>query len=1750
MNVGTVEAVIRLRNEFSAELNRVVSDMSRASREIEKTGRNMVDLGARTTRLVTVPIVAAGAAVSTAAMDFQSSFAGIEKTVEATAEEFAVLSQGMRDLAKEIPVNVNILNRIGESAGQLGIAKENILDFTKTISTLTTTTNLTAEAAASDFARIVNITQLGQDKFSNLASAVVDLGNNFATTEAEIVTYGLYLAGTGTKAGLTAAEILAVGTAASAAGIQAEAGGTAIQKVWLAMMRAVADGGDKLALFGKTSGRTAQEFADLWRSAPAKAFTEFVEGLGNQTQEMSLKTMKSLSLTDARLTRTIMNLSGAGDLLSRAVTTSTEAFAANNAHTIEAEKRYRTMHSQLRLLGAQFRDVGIEIGTSLFPVMRDLIAATLPFAKRLADIAQWFSALPEPVRAAVVVFAGLTAAIGPAVFVAGQLITAWGTLAGFFPAIVSGVTAVVGVLSGPVGLVALGAALVLAWEPARELYMGLVTTAWGTVIRAFESLSTAVREYWGEAKEGRSYTVELAKVISSDLVDALKSAGNRWLRFASQMADTYKSALASADDWLGASRSIAIAGKFWSDAAKDVWSWVTANDGFLDSVSKLSPVHRAIVSQLREWDAQAKRNVLVNQNLTSSTEGFNAAATSTDDVISDAAFAAARLAEERKTLGKTTGELTDEEKKLAEQIAKTTATSQLSVANLTKAVEIAKRGGVGADVLKEMVKVAEQLGVALEHASVSAIAVMNVDKADLEKHLEYITTGRLEEDRKYEAEAKKLRDQYAKATLEDRMKAGKEILENRLKQLKKENDEVEAAAEKSAKAVRDFWDGVADSMGRAVVGSLMSAVIDGENIIKSLSLSILDIWAQTMADMLQQWIANMLKMQAVQATANVSGGGSTPSGTGMLSGYGAASASTMAVIGVFAAAAYAWYNDRQKDYTMMQGTITELSKIFERLSDTLGQYLPAFASGIAVRNDGDRFKIRSGTDAGGAEWKYFDDMADAFSAAVLSSLREMLNEGDAFGPGRLGHLGEEAAKVIGSITDNIIQMGQAGVEWLERGLELAGKLDNLGKSEMQIQLAQLEREYQNNIRLAAEYGLSLSKVGDLYRQQLGQIEQSLRSRIAQYLPGYDPIKDEFDQIRADNNALKEQYAKQREALQAHIAQVLASIERLSNGIGGGAGSPGGAGTVFNQIDEYMRQLMGMAQSGLGLDAGQTVTMISNLMDQLEAMGRAAGGEGGSLRPDQLERLAQQRALLEDLMRQLGLIGQGLSDEEIAEAERAARRRSNQSGRANTRASDQEQLRKTLDDRAFEIATAGLSDLHKQLAQLNRQREQELLLAHGSEELIARLNEQYEILQQQIRSANADQVRRDFREFIDFMQGPLVGLRDNFQTLRDRILEAGFTAEVTESMIDRLTAAYERQAAAIVAEGRESTMSGVQPWLDAAEGVGGQEREWLNIVKQFEDARQALKDLARDAAQAGRSTEWLAGDLQRLDAAQQAAAQQLTLNLIGSLKSLGANIPADKVMQLAQAQWNLAKIQAIAAATALAAAGGFKGLTITLEEVLGWIEGASFEASTYYPQFNDLTTAITDVGSAASDVADDMARARDILLDYYNGMLTGPNSPLTIMQKYQQAQADYAAALAAYNADPSSETAGALTDAADNLLNLAGQAYGTASATYTQMFADVRQDIGDLIGLQNSNILDGTDRFVNAAGQTTASVDRVADIIDIRSGRGNSLLEALVDVNSETRDDIRRLRLDLLNERGSVVNATPSTNPYSDPRNGG
>ena len=325
------------------------------------------DLGkmksAAKTAFTAIGAAAAGAVVASAkiGIGFESAFAGVKKTVNATDDQLAKLRDGIRDMAKEIPSSANEIAGIAEAAGQLGIKTDSILSFTRVMSDLGVATNLAGDEAASTLAKFANITGMPQENFDRLGSTIVALGNNLATTEADIAAMAMRLAGAGTQVGMTEAQILSFAGALSSVGIEAEAGGSAFSRVMSDMQLAVETNSKDLKKYAKVAGMTGDQFKKSFQKDAAGAILEFVKGLNNTARNGKSATavLADMGIEEIRLSDALKRAAGASGVFEDAVKLGNEAWEENTALTKEAEQRYATTESKIKILGNSVKDLGI-----------------------------------------------------------------------------------------------------------------------------------------------------------------------------------------------------------------------------------------------------------------------------------------------------------------------------------------------------------------------------------------------------------------------------------------------------------------------------------------------------------------------------------------------------------------------------------------------------------------------------------------------------------------------------------------------------------------------------------------------------------------------------------------------------------------------------------------------------------------------------------------------------------------------------------------------------------------------------------------------------------------------------------------------------------------------------------------------------------------------------------------------------------------------------------------------------------------------------------------------------------------------------------------------------------------------------------------------------------------------------------------------------------------------------------------------
>lgn len=522
--VATEEKLKGLEKE-AKNFGSVHSQQIAAAGEKMKTyGDKITDVGKKVSKLSGVAAGALGLASKTA-IDFETAWTGVTKTVDGTDEQLATVRQGILDLAETTASSSEDIAAISEAAGQLGIETDNIVGFTDAIVRLGDSTNLVGDEGAAQLAKFANIVGMSQDKFENLGSAIVDLGNHYATTEQDIVNMSMRLAGAGKQVGLSEGEILGLSTALSSVGVEAEMGGSAISKAMVKMQNAVemstsklpsilqktgmslhelqlmasndskgfkdlaqglnmtskeltniVNAGVDLENFSAVSGMSAEQFKQAWKDDAAGALSAFIKGLGDADEkgESAITMLSEMGLTEVRLRDSLLRAANAGDLFNEAMETGNKAFEENTALADESNKRYETTAAKLSQLKETIKNIAITLGETLLPIISSV-------ADTVKNGLKHFTNLSPTMQKIILIITSVVAAAGPLLVIIGKVVSSIGSILTLAPKIATAFKAVktamsTSFLTSPVFLVVAAIAAVIAilvslyknCEPFRE----------------------------------------------------------------------------------------------------------------------------------------------------------------------------------------------------------------------------------------------------------------------------------------------------------------------------------------------------------------------------------------------------------------------------------------------------------------------------------------------------------------------------------------------------------------------------------------------------------------------------------------------------------------------------------------------------------------------------------------------------------------------------------------------------------------------------------------------------------------------------------------------------------------------------------------------------------------------------------------------------------------------------------------------------------------------------------------------------------------------------------------------------------------------------------------------------------------------------------------------------------------------------------------------------------------------------------
>lgn len=405
----------------AAAQDKVANSVSKATGSLSNQRYALYDV-ATTWGVVSAATLGAAGAAAKIAIDYEAAFAQVQRTSGLSGQALADLRTELVDLSTQLPESFANISEIATLGGQLGVPQQALDDFTATVARFGATTDVTTNAAATALGRIASLTDAytndGTASYNKLGSAILKTGVNANATESGIISIAQEIATSGDLAGFSADEIIGLASALDSIKVPAERARGTVQRVFSTISTAVSTGGADLDKFAQLTGRSAEDFAETWRTEPVEALRAFLGGINQVAasgQDVKTFLSNTFGISAVRDADTIARLANNLDILDTALADTASGYADGtelaNQYGIIAE----TTAARLTILANTLKAIVDAVGQGglgpfgeLLDLVQGLAEAFLTIARN--PVGQFFLGLAGAIGVAVGVLAAYRAA--------------------------------------------------------------------------------------------------------------------------------------------------------------------------------------------------------------------------------------------------------------------------------------------------------------------------------------------------------------------------------------------------------------------------------------------------------------------------------------------------------------------------------------------------------------------------------------------------------------------------------------------------------------------------------------------------------------------------------------------------------------------------------------------------------------------------------------------------------------------------------------------------------------------------------------------------------------------------------------------------------------------------------------------------------------------------------------------------------------------------------------------------------------------------------------------------------------------------------------------------------------------------------------------------------------------------------------------------------------------------------------------
>ena len=340
------------------------------------------------------------------AVQFESVMADVRKVVDFdTPQQFQKMGQDILDLSTKLPVSASGIGEIVAAAGQFGIARDEILDFSNSAAKMAIAFDIPAATAGEAMAKIRASTGMSQAEMVKLGDAINHLSNNTAANAGELVEFMKRSAGVGKIAGLAEEQTAALGTTFIAMGSAPEVAARATNAFVMKLATASKQSEPVLEALGDM-GYSAQALEKRMKLDPQGTILEFLERAKKQKNVLAaLSSVFGVGWSDD-----IAKLVTGLDTYKKSLELVADEKNYHNSMEEEYQARAATTANELQLLRNQTTRLGVTIGSVLLPGLNAVLKPLGKMIETVGTLAARYPNLTKVIGGVAAGFLGLKAA--------------------------------------------------------------------------------------------------------------------------------------------------------------------------------------------------------------------------------------------------------------------------------------------------------------------------------------------------------------------------------------------------------------------------------------------------------------------------------------------------------------------------------------------------------------------------------------------------------------------------------------------------------------------------------------------------------------------------------------------------------------------------------------------------------------------------------------------------------------------------------------------------------------------------------------------------------------------------------------------------------------------------------------------------------------------------------------------------------------------------------------------------------------------------------------------------------------------------------------------------------------------------------------------------------------------------------------------------------------------------------------------